>query len=153
MAPVVGFALLVLLWYGFAFGATRLLLRRTPWHQYSLEAPWLTGPALLVLVVSALGYREPWVLPAWQAWACLVGGWVLSLVVLWWDREELTELIRSRGRQACLIVGPALVAAAVMIAFFPGNIWDTLAIPEIGELTNYAEMAAVLTGHHQGEVG
>jgi hypothetical protein len=153
MIAIAGFVLLALAAYAFAFGATRLLLRRTRWYLYSLEAPWLTGPALLILTISALGYHEPWSLPAWQAWAALLGGFALSIGVAIWDRVELAALVRLRGAQFCLIVGPACVAAGVLIALAPGDLWDTVVVPWVGELTNYAELAAVLTGRCQGEPG
>src|SRR3954469_12430431 len=96
MVAALGVGLLVLAFYGFAFGATRLLLRGSAWESYSLEAPCLTGPALVVLALSALGYRVPGEVLAWQAWALLAVGAALSVAVAVWDRRALGVLLRER---------------------------------------------------------
>jgi hypothetical protein len=148
-----GVVLLLLAFYGFAFGATRLILRRSHWEQYSLEAPWLTGPALVVLVLSLGAYREPSAVYPWQAWLLLAAGWALSAVVVVWDRRELASLLRAHGLRCLAIAGPALFGCAVMLWYFGGNPWEEVMIPWVGEYLNYAELAAELTGHHQGEPG
>jgi hypothetical protein len=153
MAGALGFLTMLLAFYGFAFGATRLLLRRSLWEQYSLEAPWLTGPALVVLVLSLGAYCQPNAVHAWQAWLLLVAGWALSAAVAVWDRRELTQLLRAHWPRCLAIALPALLGSAVMLWFFGGSPWEEIFIPWVGEYLNYAELAATLTGHYQGEPG
>src|SRR5436309_12263863 len=95
MEEVLGVVALLAGFYGFAFGATRLLLRRSRWEQYSLEAPWLTGPALVVLALSLGAYREPGEVRAWHAWLLLAAGWSLSAAVALWERRALAQLLRE----------------------------------------------------------
>jgi hypothetical protein len=153
MLGALGFLVLLTAFYGFAFGATRLLLRRSSWEQYTFEAAWLTGPALVILSLSLLAYRVPTALPAWQAWLLLACGWAVSLAVAIWERRELLPLAREHWRRWLTLVVPALLAAAVLLWFFRGNAWDDVSIPFVNEYINYAELAATLTGHHQGEPG
>ena len=150
------FAMLLLLtaFYGFAFGAVRLLLRRSAWAQFSLEAPWLAGPALLVLIVSAIGYRLPAELPAWQAWGLLAVGWAASAAVAMWDRIELAQLIRQSGRRAVLLTPCSRVLPpALCCGSSRENPQDNIHVPWINEYINYGELASVLTGHHHGHAG
>jgi hypothetical protein len=153
MAGVPGILLLFVAFYGFAFGVTRLLLRGSRWDQYSLEAPWLTGPALLVLMLSAGGYCEPIHLFAWQAWLVLALGWTISAVVVAWQWRELLLLLRARWLCDLTIGVPALVGCAVMVGHFPGNQWDDVCVPFVSEYVHYAELAASMTGQHQGPPG
>src|SRR5262249_58443185 len=48
---------------------------------------------------------------------------------------------------------PACCAAALMLAYFPGNQWDCFFGFMNDEYLIYAEMAALLTGRHQGPAG
>jgi hypothetical protein len=153
MAGALGFVTMLLAFYGFAFGATRLLLRRSLWEQYSLEAPWLTGPALVVLVLSLGAYREPSAVYSWQAWLLLAAGWALSAAVAVWDRHELAQLLRAHSLRCLTIALPALLGSAVMLWFFGGKPWEEIFIPWVGEYLNYAELAATLTGNYQMEPG
>jgi hypothetical protein len=151
MAGVPGILLLLVAFYGFAFGVTRLLLRGSCWEPYSLEAPWLTGPALLVLMLSAGGYLEPIHLFAWQAWLVLALGWTISAVVVAWQWRELLLLLRARWLCGLTIGVPALVGGAVLVGFFPGNQWDDVCVPFVWEYVQYAELSASMTGQHQGQ--
>jgi hypothetical protein len=153
MLSVLGFLLLLVAFYGFAFGATHLLIRRSPWEQYSLEAAWLTGPALVVLVMSLLAYRVPEHVFVWQAWLLLATGWGLSASVVVWDRHQLLQLVRAHWLRWLALTASALLASGVMLWFFERNTWDDVWVPYAREYINYAELAATLTGHHQGQPG
>jgi hypothetical protein len=145
--------LLLVGFYTFAFGAARLLLRRSQWEQFGLEAPWLTGPALVVLALSLLAYRVPQEVPTWQAWLVLSAGWVLSAAVVAWERRELLLLVRTHWLRGLTLGVPALVGCGVMLWFFAGNLWCDVPIPKINAYVNYSELAALLTGQHQSEPG
>src|SRR5437660_8823418 len=86
--------------YLFSFGATRLLLRKTVWDEYSLDAPWLTGPALVILSLSLLGYHEPFDLPAWQPWCLFVAGSLFSVIVVIAERKTLADLLRANWKRS-----------------------------------------------------
>lgn len=151
MIALAGVLLLLAAFYAFAFGATRLLLRGTALAEYAFEAPWLNGPALLILALSLLGYREPYTLPAWQPWLAFAAGCALSLVVAWWDRQALAGLFRQHSRRFTLTAGPALLALVVLFVYFGADVWTSVRVPLVAEYTNYSELACVLTGQHQGE--
>jgi hypothetical protein len=153
MVGVLAFIGMLAGFYGFAFGANRLLLRKSTWDQYSLEAPWLTGPALAVLCVSLGGYRLPVYIPPWQAWLLLAAGWILTAAVIFWDRVELRALCRAHWRRGLTVLVPACCAAGMILWYFPGNKWDDVFCPWVIEYIVYGEQAAGLTGHQPGEPG
>ena len=145
--------LLVLAFYGSAFGITRLLLRNTAWEGYGLEAPWLTGPALVVLAFSCGGYLIPSEILVWHAWAFFGLSWLLTLIVVVWDRHALVDLFRQHWSRCLAVSVPAWTAVAITLSFLPNNPWDQVAIPGAGEYLLYATLATPLTGHHQGVSG
>jgi hypothetical protein len=153
MAAFPGLFLLFMGFYAFAFGVTRLLLRRSRWEQYSLEAPWLTGPALIVLMLSAVGYRDPITVQTWQSWLVLAVGWTVSGAVVCWQWGELRELLRAHWLRMLTIGVPSLVSCAMMVSYFPGNTWEDVYVPHQVEYFQYAYLAASATGQHQGVPG
>jgi hypothetical protein len=144
---------MIFAFYGFAFGFTRLLLRGSAWEQYSLEAPLLTGPALVVLALTLLGYRLPSEVPPWQAWALLLAGGLASALVLLRDRRELLALLRANRARLATVLLAACCAAAALLVYFSGSAWDEFPTYGTGEYLNYAQQAAALTGHHLGPQG
>jgi hypothetical protein len=153
MPGALAFVALLAACYAFAFGATRLLLRKTFLESYSLEAPLLAGPALAILGISLLGYSEPFLLPAWHSWLVFSVGCGLSAVVAVWEWRALLELLGAHWQRLVLVCLPACLGAGLMLWFFPGNEWDDVFVPWVNEYVNYAELGAVLTGHHQGQPG
>src|SRR5437588_8081763 len=107
MIGALAFAALLVAFYVFSFGLTRPLLRTTTWEPYSFDAPWLTGPALVVLCLSLLGYHEPFEQPTWQPCLLFATGTLLSVVVAVWDRTALAELLRACWKRSLLVALPA----------------------------------------------
>jgi hypothetical protein len=145
--------LMILLFYGFAFGITRLLLRHSAWDSYSLEAPFLTGPALIVLALSLLGWTLLSEVPHLLAWILFGAGWALSAIMLYWDRRQILALLRDKKTRLATVLVPACVAATMVLLYSPGNAWDSFLVLCNDEYLNYAELTAYLTGHHQGAPG
>src|SRR5262249_44166695 len=153
MTGALACAALLAVFYCISFGFTRLLLRNTTWDQYSLDAPWLAGTPLVVLCLSLLGYHEPYDLPVWHPWLLVLAWSALSLGVAIAGRVARGALVRTHWKRSLLVTLPACLGSGMMLWFFPGNEWDHISIPWISEYLNYAELGAVLTGHHHSEQG
>jgi hypothetical protein len=141
------FLVLVLAAFVFAFGAVRLLLRRTAWEAFTVEATVLAGPMLVVLVLSCGGYVAPRSVPPSLAWGLFAAGAALSLAVAALDGPDVLRLIRANASRLTVILVPAALAAGVLLVYFPGGGWNKFLYLGNGEYVNYAEMAAVLTKH------
>ena len=153
MVAALGIFGMIFVFYAFAFGVTRLLLRGSAWEEYSWEAPLLSGPALIVVALTLFGYRLPVQVAPWQAWSLLGGGTVISAVVLLWDRRQMIALLRTHWPRLATVQSAACLAVLVLLIYFPGNEWDQFFVFENGEYLRYAEMAALLTGQHLGPPG
>jgi hypothetical protein len=146
---VVLFLLLVLCAFAFAFGAVRLFLRGSSWEPYTIEATFLAGPLFVVLVLSAGGYYTPVSVSPLAAWLLFLGGVALSVGVVIADWRALRILLRDNALRLFVILMPAILAAGVLLVYLPGDRENQFSFLGNAEYLNYAEMAAVLTGHYK----
>jgi hypothetical protein len=144
---VAWFALMVLAFFAFSLGAARWLLKGTALAAYTFEAAFLLGPMLIVAAITAAGYRDPTSISPAGAWLVLLLGLLLTAVVCFRDRRELSAILWENRQRLAIILAGGAWAAAVLFFYFPGNIWGNYYYLGNGEYISYAHLAAVQTGH------
>jgi hypothetical protein len=107
----------------------------------------LTGPMFAILVFSAGGYRGPGPMTRGTVWVAMLAGFALSAYISIRDGQALLSILRHNWQRLTIILAGAICALVVLLQYFPGDVWSDYFYLGNGEFANYAQLAALLTGH------